>query len=106
MQGDQGRHHTKTDFSIWRGRIDILTGGFPCQPFSMAGKRKGTEDARHLWPEYHRAIREIKPSWVVGENVPGLVNWDRGLVFDQVQIDLENEGYEVIPFIIPACGVG
>lgn len=96
---------TKTDFTIWRGRIDVLTGGFPCQPFSMAGKRKGTEDERHLWPEMLRVIREIKPSWVVGENVFGLTNWDGGLVFEQVQADLEAEGYEVQPYVLPACAV-
>jgi len=97
---------TKTDFTIWRGRVDILTGGFPCQPFSMAGKRKGTEDDRHLWPEMLRAIREVQPTWVVGENVFGLVNWNGGLVFESVQTDLETEGYEVVPFILPACAVG
>jgi DNA (cytosine-5)-methyltransferase 1 len=96
---------TKTDFTIHRGQIDILTGGFPCQPFSMAGKRKGTEDDRHLWPEMLRAIREIQPRYIVGENVPGLINWDGGVVFDQVQADLENEGYEVTTFVLPACGV-
>jgi DNA (cytosine-5)-methyltransferase 1 len=96
---------TKTDFTIWRGRIDVLTGGFPCQPFSLAGKRKGTEDERHLWPEMLRAIREILPKYVVGENVPGLINWDGGLVFEQVQADLEAEGYEVIPFVLPAASV-
>ena len=96
---------TKTDFTIHRGQIDILTGGFPCQPFSTAGKRKGTEDSRYLWPEMLRAIREIKPGWVVGENVRGLVNWSEGLVFEQVCSDLENEGYEVWPVILPACGV-
>jgi len=69
----------------------------------MAGKRKGTEDNRHLWPEMLRAIRKIAPRWVIGENVYGLVNWDGGLVFEQVQIDLENEGYEVQPYILPAC---
>jgi hypothetical protein len=67
---------TKTDFSVHRGTIDILTGGFPCQPYSQAGKRLGKEDERHLWPEMLRAIREIQPTWVVGENVFGLVNWD------------------------------
>ena len=96
---------TKTDFTIWRGRIDVLTGGFPCQPFSAAGKRKGTADERHLWPEMLRAIREISPRWIVGENVRGLVNWDGGLVFEQVQADLEAEGYEVLPFLLPACAV-
>jgi len=97
---------TKTDFTIHRGNIDILTGGFPCQPFSLAGKRKGTEDDRNLWPEYYRAIKEIQPTWVVGENVPGIINWSAGMVFDQVQADLENEGYEVRPVILPACAVG
>jgi DNA (cytosine-5)-methyltransferase 1 len=96
---------TKTDFTIHRGGIDILTGGFPCQPFSQAGKRKGTEDERHLWPEMLRAIREIQPAWVVGENVFGITNWNGGLVFEQVQVDLEVEGYEVQAYILPACGV-
>ena len=96
---------TKTDFTIHRGRIDILTGGFPCQPYSMAGKRLGKEDDRHLWPEMLRAIREIQPRWVVGENVLGLVNWSNGLVFHEVQADLEAEGYEVQPFVLPAVSV-
>jgi len=96
---------TKTDFSIHRGTIDILTGGFPCQPYSSAGKRLGKEDERHLWPEMLRAIREIQPSWIVGENVRGLTNWNGGLVFDEVQSDLEAEGYEITPFLLPACGV-
>jgi DNA (cytosine-5)-methyltransferase 1 len=97
---------TKTDFSIHRGTIDILTGGFPCQPYSSAGKRLGKEDSRHLWPQMLRTIREIQPTWVVGENVRGLVNWNGGMVFDEVQADLETEGYEVTPFLLPACGVG
>jgi DNA (cytosine-5)-methyltransferase 1 len=96
---------TKTDFNIWRGRIDILTGGFPCQPYSTAGKRLGKEDDRHLWPEMLRAIREIQPTWIVGENVRGLVSWNGGMVFNEVQADLENEGYEVTPFLLPACAV-
>lgn len=96
---------TTTDFAVWRGKIDVLTGGFPCQPFSVAGKRQGTADARHLWPEMLRAIREISPRYVVGENVRGIVNWSSGLVFEQVCADLETEGYEVQPFLIPACGV-
>jgi len=95
---------TQTDFTIHRGTIDILTGGFPCQPYSVAGKRLGKEDERHLWPEMLRAIREIAPSYIVGENVPGLLTWNDGLVFDEVQADLENEGYEVQPVILPACG--
>jgi DNA (cytosine-5)-methyltransferase 1 len=96
---------TKTDFTIHRGSIDILTGGFPCQPYSSAGKRLGKEDSRHLWPEMLRTIREIQPTWVVGENVRGLTNWNGGLVFDEVQADLEAEGYEVTPFLLPACAV-
>ncbi|MEN6620167.1 MAG: DNA (cytosine-5-)-methyltransferase [Smithella sp.] len=94
-----------TDFTIHRGQIDILTGGFPCQPFSLAGKRRGSEDDRHLWPEMLRAIREIQPRWIVGENVFGLTNWNGWVVFREVLSDLENEGYEVQPFIIPACAV-
>jgi DNA (cytosine-5)-methyltransferase 1 len=96
---------TKTDFSVHRGTIDILTGGFPCQPYSMAGKRLGKEDDRHLWPEMLRAIREIQPKWVVGENVYGLVNWNDGLVFHEVQTDLEAEGYEVQPYVLSAASV-
>ena len=96
---------TKTDFNIHRGRIDILTGGFPCQPYCAAGKRLGKEDDRHLWPDMLRAIQEIQPTWVVGENVRGLVNWNGGMVFDEVQSDLEAEGYEVQPFLLPACAV-
>ena len=96
---------TKTDFTIHRGTIDVLTGGFPCQPYSVAGKRKGKEDERHLWPEMLRAIREIAPSYIVGENVAGLLSWNDGLVFHEVQADLEAEGYEVQPIILPACAV-
>lgn len=95
-----------TDFTIWRGRIDVLTGGFPCQPFSLAGKRKGTEDERYLWPEMLRVVRTVRPRWIVGENVFGIVNWSEGVVFEQVCSDLEAAGYAVQPFIIPACGVG
>jgi len=96
---------TKTDFTIWRGRITVLSGGFPCQPYSSAGKRLGKEDDRHLWPEMLRAIREISPSYVVGENVLGLTNWNGGLVFEEVCADLEAEGYKVQPFILPAASV-
>jgi len=96
---------TKTDFTKWRGSIDIISGGFPCQPYSSAGKRLGKEDERHLWPEMLRAIREAAPSFVVGENVRGLTNWNGGLVFDEVQTDLENLGYQVAAFLIPAAGV-
>ena len=92
-----------TDFTIWRGRIDILTGGFPCQPFSTAGQRKGTADDRYLWPQMLRCIREVQPRWVVGENVDGIFTWNDGLVFETVCADLENEGYEVQAIRIPAC---
>lgn len=81
--------------------IDLITGGFPCQPFSVAGKRKGKEDNRHVWPEMFRVIQETKPNWVIGENVAGIIN----LELEQVCADLESEGYEVQPFIIPACAV-
>jgi DNA (cytosine-5)-methyltransferase 1 len=72
----------------------------------MAGKRLGKEDDRHLWPEMLRVIREVRPRWVVGENVLGLVNWSGGLVFHEVQTDLEAEGYEVQPYVLPAAAVG
>jgi DNA (cytosine-5)-methyltransferase 1 len=96
---------TKSTFIEFRGRIDILTGGFPCQPFSTAGKRKGTDDSRYLWPEMLRVIREVQPRYIVGENVRGLVSWDGGLVFDTVCADLEAEGYEVLPLLLPAASV-
>lgn len=86
-------------------RIDLLTGGFPCQPFSQAGQRKGTEDDRHLWPEMLRVIRETNPTYIVGENVGGLLTWDGGLVFEQVCIDLEEAGYEIGAFVIPAASL-
>ena len=95
-----------TDFTPHRGNIDILTGGFPCQPYSSAGKRLGKEDERHLWPHMRRAIREIEPTWVVGENVRGLTNWSGGVVFEEVCADLEACGYEVQPVLLPACAVG
>lgn len=121
----------ETDFAIWRGKIDVLTGGFPCQPFSCAGKRKGAEDDRYLWPEMLRAIREIQPSWVVGENVAGITSMvqpgcevtvesqaslfekadketllEQEFVIETVCRDLEHEGYSVQPIVIPACAVG
>lgn len=96
---------TKTDFTKYHGTIDIISGGFPCQPYSSAGKRLGKEDERHLWPEMLRAITEIAPRYVVGENVRGLTNWNGGMVFDEVCSDLENLGYQVAPCIIPACAV-
>jgi DNA (cytosine-5)-methyltransferase 1 len=90
----------------WRSDDIVLVGGFPCQPYSLAGKRKGKDDSRHLWPQMLRIIREVQPTWVVGENVYGLVNWNEGLVFEEVSADLENEGYEVQPYILPAVSVG
>jgi DNA (cytosine-5)-methyltransferase 1 len=94
---------TKTDFTKYEGTIDIISGGFPCQPFSQAGKREGVDDERYLWGEMLRAIQEIKPQFVVAENVFGITNIDGGMVFQQVCLDLETEGYEIQPFIIPAC---
>ena len=96
---------TKTDFSIHNGSVDILTGGFPCQPYSSAGKRLGKADERHLFPHMLRCIKEVKPRWIIGENVRGLVNWNEGLVFQEVYDDLEREGYEVQSFLIPAASV-
>ena len=84
---------------------DIITGGFPCQPFSVAGKQAGTDDDRHLWPVMFRIIQEFTPRWVIGENVKGLTNIQDGVVFETVCSDLEGEGYEVRTFNIPAAGV-
>jgi DNA (cytosine-5)-methyltransferase 1 len=96
----------KTNFKKYEGTIDIISGGFPCQPYSTAGKRLGKNDKRHLWPEMLRAIREINPTYIVGENVWGLLNWNRGLVFNEICSELEDNGYQVAPCLIPACGVG
>lgn len=98
---------TTTDFTKYESKIDVLTGGFPCQPFSAAGKRKGDEDERYLWHEMLRAIREVQPSWVVGENVYGLINIKRGLVLKEIKTQLEDAGYKMLPLVIlPACGKG
>ena len=86
-------------------KADIVVGGFPCQPFSVAGKRKGTNDDRHLWPEMLRVIKACKPRWVIGENVRNLTSIQDGMVFEQVCTDLEEQGYEVQSFVIPASAV-
>ena len=87
-------------------QADVVTGGFPCQPFSVAGKRKSTADDRYLWDEMLRVIRETKPRWVIGENVEGIVNINEGMVLRQVLNDLENEGFKSQCIIIPASGIG
>lgn len=97
------------DINTYNGTLheaDIITGGFPCQPFSTAGKREGTNDSRYLWPEMLRVIREVQPAYVIGENVAGIYSMDDGRVFEQVCVDLGNEGYAVQPFRIPACATG
>jgi len=94
------------DATAYAGRVDILTGGFPCQPYSVAGLQRGNEDERHLWPEMLRVIRECAPRYVVGENVLGLVGWNGGLVFEEVCASLEAEGYAVQPYVLPAASVG
>lgn len=96
----------KTDFTIYRGTIDIITGGFPCQPFSQSGAQKGEDDERYLFPEMFRAIREIKAPWIVAENVYGITTRKFREVFETICSSLEAEGYEVQPVIIPASAVG
>ena len=93
------------DATPFRGRLRVLSGGFPCQPFSAAGKRAGTSDDRYLWPEMFRIIREARPTYVVAENVRGLISWNEGMVLDTVCADLEGEGYEVFPVVLPAASV-
>ena len=123
---------TKQIFKEWRGKIDVLSGGFPCQPFSLAGQRKGADDNRYLWPQMLRVIREIRPTWVVGENVAGILTvvqpgaevevggqaslfgedyrkrvlHRQEYVIETICRDLEREGYAVQPLLIPACAVG
>ena len=89
-----------------RFKADVITGGFPCQPFSVAGKRRGTEDDRFLWDETIRIVSEQKPKWFIGENVEGIINIQDGMVFRQIHDDLESEGFEVQSLVIPASGVG
>jgi DNA (cytosine-5)-methyltransferase 1 len=89
-----------------RYKADIITGGFPCQPFSVAGKRKGTDDDRYLWDETIRVVAECKPRWFIGENVEGLININNGMVLRQVQTDLEEQGFQVQCIVIPASGIG
>ena len=89
------------DGKDYKGRAEIICGGFPCQPFSQAGKRRGTEDDRNLWPEMLRIISEVRPTWVIGENVIGIVKME----LDSILSDLEREGYQTRAFIIPACGI-
>ena len=121
---------TKTDFSQWNGKVDVLTGGFPCQPFSSIGKRRGKDDDRYLWPQMLRVIHEIRPRWVVCENVAGILTMlqpgigvemgsendifgenhilrsEQRYTIDEICEDIENEGYTVQAFVIPACAVG
>ncbi|MGR3218610.1 MAG: DNA (cytosine-5-)-methyltransferase [Candidatus Anammoxibacter sp.] len=92
----------KLDGKQYRDSVDLVCGGFPCQPFSVAGKQGGYEDDRHLWPEMFRIIKECKPTWVIGENVAGFVK----MALDDVLLDLEAEGYATQSFVIPACAVG
>mgnify|MGYP003638937544 FL=1 len=87
-------------------RADVVTGGFPCQPFSVAGKRRGTDDDRFLWDETIRIVSETKPKWFIGENVEGIINIQDGMVFRQIHDELESEGFETQSFIIPASGKG
>ena len=104
LTGEKIQHEAQKRYGHdWRADGVVLSGGFPCQPYSLAGKRLGKEDERHLWPEMLRVIREIQPTWIVGENVFGLVNWSDGLVFDEVYTDLEAAGYEVQAYVLPAC---
>jgi DNA (cytosine-5)-methyltransferase 1 len=84
------------------GPVDVICGGYPCQPFSTAGKRAGKDDDRHLWPEFSRLVDELRPAWVIGENVAGHIS----MGLDDVLADLEGKGYACRAFVVPACGVG
>lgn len=94
------------DGSKYRGTVDILTGGFPCQPFSTAGSRQGKDDARFLWPEMLRVIGEVGPCFVVGENVGGITSMENGKMLERIFVDLESIGFSVEAFLIPAAAVG
>lgn len=89
------------NWALFRARVDLVTGGFPCQPFSVAGKRRGAADDRHLWPAMLRVIGCVRPAWVLAENVPGII----GMVLDEVCADLESIGFWVQPIVVPACAV-
>jgi len=89
------------DGTKYQDSITLITGGFPCQPFSVAGSQRGEADDRNLWTEMFRVIQEVRPTWVIGENVTGFIR----LGLDTALFDLENEGYSCQPFIIPACAV-
>lgn len=92
---------TELNGYAYRGSIDVVCGGFPCQPFSVAGKRRGADDDRALWPQMLRVIRESQPTWVIGENVTGIIEMELNTVLS----DLESEGYLCQTFVIPACSV-
>lgn len=94
------------EFEQYEGHVDVLTAGFPCQPFSGAGLQQGTDDPRYMWPQTFRIVRAVRPAVFIGENVRGLVSWSGGMVFERVCADLESEGFTVIPALLPACGVG
>lgn len=95
LEGKAGKELQSAQFAEGNTEVHLLTGGFPCQPFSQAGRRRGTQDNRHLWPQMLRVIQEFHPRWIIGENVGGLVTWERGLVLQQICLDLEGEGYAV-----------
>jgi DNA (cytosine-5)-methyltransferase 1 len=95
-----------SNFSKYHGTINVISGGFPCQPFSVAGKRKGASDNRYLWSEMLRVLHEVQPQWIVVENVCGLLTLQSGMVFERVCADMENAGYTVQSFVIPACAIG